>query len=135
MNRNDQVLNNGIKVTVFTPKPGPIISESIKIDRRLMMVVNNPEIEIDQEEWELSDLQFEILNRLKIQTIFMQNAILLDYNQELKIAEQWPLWQYTGVYDGTNYINEEFLNFERLPEGFTLITPEEIIREFKLEQP
>ncbi|MHA1519110.1 MAG: hypothetical protein ACTSRK_02900 [Promethearchaeota archaeon] len=129
------IWRKGIKVTVFTPKPGPIISESIKIDRRLMMVVNNPEIEIDQEEWELSDLQFEILNRLKIQTIFMQNAILLDYNQELKIAEQWPLWQYTGVYDGTNYINEEFLNFERLSEGFTLITPEEIIREFKLEQP
>ena len=130
----NRVWRKGIELSVFSPKPGSILRrETITIDRRLIMVANNPEIDISKL-GELTDQQKEIINRLKFQLVYTQNRLLLEYRAELDITDQWNnwnLWEYTGNIYGKDYHSDPLIIEEKdLPDGFALITIEEINQAF-----
>ncbi|MHA1520144.1 MAG: hypothetical protein ACTSRK_08165, partial [Promethearchaeota archaeon] len=108
--------------------------KSVYSDRRLRIVMQNPDIPLDSYAWakDLTVPQRDMLERLRVQTAVLQNGLAEDYNQiyHLKIKSTksitlfYPTWNV--VWNGGEYgFATDFKELEK--KGFVLVTPEEIL--------
>ncbi|MHA1620260.1 MAG: hypothetical protein ACTSVZ_13370 [Promethearchaeota archaeon] len=92
----------------------------------------NPEI--DMSGWGLDVHQTAVIERLKVQTIYMQNRLLIGYDRILRELGDYghtyfpPCWSYQSDYFGPNFVGSQFLTEESLPLGF-FVVPVEYIHE------
>ncbi len=117
--------------TFYVPRPGAVaITRTVTIDRRVQMVVANPEI--DTSDWGLDVLQTAVIERLKVQTIYMQNKLLMGYDKILHVFGDSshtyfpPCWSYQSNYFGSQYIGQQFLTENSLPSSFFVVSAQHI---------
>ncbi|MHA1619633.1 MAG: hypothetical protein ACTSVZ_10165 [Promethearchaeota archaeon] len=119
---------------------------TIKVNRAIRMVLNNPHINIQESFGSFSDAQKDILNRLQIMAVYAQNHLLLGYDVLfLRKLEKFgytlpasghyfeACWSYTGTYNGETYTEAQFLGVPPeggLPAGFVPVTIAEVQAHF-----